>query len=689
MMTQRNHFLACLVMLACVIPVRSQQYLIRPLGIFNTEHTDPSGYATSQLREINSSWVVGDAFRFSAGGASLGNSLWAHHIPSNTTFNVTVTSGAHTAGDGTRQSTISFLDAQNNAFIQAFLFNGVGEATAWNLHLPTMTYTQLGLTGAGYSSTSGQVFSVAESLTPQGELVGWTNRYVGDDNGGRDVWIFNRQALTHTQYGLIDAAHTANTGYRYSTISGKSASGTVYGHSDRYDGQSSQRGTTAWINVAGTYTTLGLTNAEHTHADGYSANTIQNVDVNNVVLGSANRYNGTSNDLGATPWLYFSGTGTYRQIGLTSADYVRNADGYRFNSASPMDTDLVFGYVQRFAGPNEDQTDAFWVHRISTNTTTRIGLFDAAHTGQAGLQFSGVTKVIPTHVIGVSGRWTGITEKGLSAWVYRASTNTTTRIGLTDAQHTSSSGYQVNVPEFVNQNGIVAGYAQRFAVGTENELGQSAWLYRTSTNTTANISLTGTDFTQDTGYRYSAVQFLSESGFVAGFAERYVGGPDFLGIGSFLYDTSTDSTYVLQFSVRPSDQFSETTITGLNEDGSLFGYYQLFDASSNDLGRHAFTWSIANGFLQLGDAVVGGLAAYNWSNLEVIDGSYDDMLYGRGGYDPDIPGTPYLLTAVPEAKDYMLAAIVLAVPAGWYLRRRWVRQALEREVEEPDLSLAN
>lgn len=647
-------------------------YFIRLMGLTDAEHRDANGFFESQIRDYNANWVVGDSFR----NTGTGNSLWYHHLTNNTTVNITLADLEHTSSANHRQSVIAMLDAQGHASIQAERYNGgpdyLGHST-WDYHIPTNTYTRMGFTGSEYTSSTGEQFSTFTTLTPTGQVIGWSNRFLGAAEGGTDPWLFNRTTQTTTRYGLIDAAHTASTGYRYSMIHDVNASNVVVGTSERYDGQLQTQGSTAWRYQAGVYTTLGLTDAEHTANNGVSANSPNSISSSGIIVGYASRFNGGNplDPQGTSTWIYQPSNNITTRIGLISSEYI-SPTGQQTSYGSHFNDDIVLGTSFRYAGTSS-YTYAPWLYRTSTNTTTRLGLIDAEHTGADQFQNSNIGRTSNTYLVGGSARFAANgTNIGASAWVYQIATSTTQRIGLIDAEHTALDGTQSNSPEYVNNNGVVLGYAHRYAPGTNDFHGFSTWVYQSSTNTTTKIPLDDPAYTRNDGFRLSQPQFLNEAGLLTGYALRYLGTANDLGYNSFLYDTNTSTRYILEFSVRPNDQYSRTDITQLTPEGLVYGYYSLFDSSNNDLGYRAFTWSIANGFSDVGAWVAGGLTANNWNSLEIIDAIDHGQYYGRGIYNPDVAGAAFVLVAVPEARHYFLATVLLitACTFSWQRYRR-------------------
>ena len=90
-------------------------------------------------------------------------------------------------------------------------------------------------------------------------------------------------------------------------------------------------GASAWLYDGATTIDIGLTGPEHTRNDGYKASVPKLVNEAGQVSGSSGRYNGGSTDLGSSAWLYNGATTI--DIGLTGSEHTRN-NGYKYSNAN-------------------------------------------------------------------------------------------------------------------------------------------------------------------------------------------------------------------------------------------------------------------------------------------------------------------------------------------------------------------
>lgn len=333
--------------------------------------------------------------------------------------------------------------------------------------------------------------------------------------------------------------HTGASGDRTSSPITGNVTSQIVGYSTRYNGGSVELGQTAWVYLNGSPVKLGFIDAEHTALDGSKNTWVTEIRANGYISGNSNRYNGDSLSQGESAWVFLPGTQTMRRLGFRGGIYTRE-DGYEFSGSRFISDNLLLGTSDRFQLLNP-RGSAVWIHNIQANSTTQIGFTDAEHTASDNTQYSysqGITN--GTSLVGYSNRYSGLNYLGTTAWTYSLGTNNITKIGLTDAEHTATDGTRSNLGWQINSQGVVAGTADRYdAVGAA--IGVSAWLYKPSSNTTIEISVTGPAYLTSGGFRQSTVNYLTDSGLAFGSAIRYTG-DNYNGTSLFVYDLSNSST---------------------------------------------------------------------------------------------------------------------------------------------------
>jgi len=617
-------------------------YDITTTGLTDAEHTrSTDNYRNSHAQYLNEAGqAVGYAERYN-GITYTGRSAWLYN--GTTTLNIGLTDAGHTnSSTGYQLNNTSRLNEAGQALGSASRFNGttsVGQS-AWLYN--GMTTLNIGLTDSGHTnSNTGYQSNSAEFLNEAGQSLGHASRFNGDTNIGRSTWLYN--GTTTLNIGLTDASHTdSSTGYQDNYHTDLNEAGQALGTASRYNG-ATYAGDSVWLYDGATTVNIGLTDAGHTNSNtGYQRNNAYFLNEAGQVVGIAERYNG-STSTGLSAWLY-NGT-TTQEIGLMDAGHTNSSTGYQHNYANRLnEAGQALGFAERFNGTTSVGQSA-WLY--NGTTTQEIGLKDAGHTNSStGYQHNYANRLNEAgQAAGYANRFNGTTSVGQSAWLYNGTT--TQEIGLTDAGHTNSStGYQYNQADHLNEAGQVAGFAERY--NGIASTGRSAWLYNGTT--TLNIGLTDAGHTNSsTGYQYNEADLLNEAGQVTGFAERY-NGATYTGQSAWFYDATIDQTYSMDLSINPTDGYASSNFLYLGDDGLGLGYYSLFDTGGNDLGIRAFSFTVEDGVLDLG-SLVADLSGEGWLYLaDAIRANGAGQIIGSGLLDDMTSGSvAYLLTpqAVP------------------------------------------
>lgn len=560
------------------------------------------------------------------------------------------------SSDGYQANNVQFLNTTGQVAGYASRYNGsiyTGQS-AW-LYSGSTTQ-EIGFTGAGHTRSDGYQYNAVKSLNAAGQVAGVAARYNGSSAIGTSAWLYNGSTIQ--EIGLTGAGYAnSSTGSYSNNANYLNASGQVAGVAARYNG-STDTGTSAWLYNGSTTHEIGLTGSVHTRSDGYQYNQVLALNDAGQAAGLASRYNG-STYAGRNAWLY-NGSTTH-EIGLTGAVHTRS-DGYQSNYADILNAaGQAVGYAERFDGSIYTGTSA-WLY--SDSTTKEIGLTGAGHTRSDGYQ---ANKALHLNAVGqVTGnaeRFNGSTATGSSAWLYNGST--TQEIGLTGAGHTRSDGYQYNGVQSLNAAGQVAGNATRFNGSTST--GGSAWLYNGST--TQEIGLTDAGHTRSDGYQLNNAVRLNAAGQVGGFAYRF-NGSAMTGESAWFYDPLTNQTYSMDASVSALTGVAYSSIFYLGDDGLVLGQYALFDAGGASLGNRTFSFTVADGWADLGSLVDGGLNDAGWSYLATVYRSNGaGYIIGQGVLTGMSGQAAYLLTPVPEPETWAMLLAGLGL-VGWSAKRR-------------------
>jgi hypothetical protein len=640
------------------------------LGFTDAEHTSDTGYQYSDTSGMTESgYVTGRSERYD-GSAFRGASAWVYDASDGTTTRLGFFDAAHTRSDGVQSTSTNWRResgylAGHSVRYDPSTLDRFGDST-WFYDASTGTTTRIGLFDASHVRDDGYQLSEVGYLSESGYATGYSNRYDGADYRGESGWVFDRSTGLTTRLGYFDADHTRSDGAQFSGAGGSTESGYVGGSSSRYGG-GMELGRTAWLFHVPTATTtrLGFFDAGHVRSDGYQSSSVNAFVESGNAVGTSDRFSG-STYLGRSAWFYDAAAADTTRIGLFDAAHTRG-DGLQDSTIQSLtESHLVSGHSSRFAGATALGQSA-WLYDHADATTTRIGLFDAEHTRSDGFQstLSGIVRE-SGYVTGRSDRYAGTGLLSRTPWIFDASTNLTTRLGLTGAEYTAANGLQRHEAGTPTDSGFVAGRSDRYSGLTG--LGTAAWLYDASDGTTTRIGLFDAAHTRGDGFQQSFAGQLVEAGYASGVSLRYTG-MTALGQTAWIFDPTTDDTHSILLSTR-SDGFAASTVSFLGEDGLALGSYSLYAADDSYLGERAFAWTLGDGALDLGALVAGDLTAAGWSHLATAFRANGlGQILGSGRLSPtDSWGMAYLLTPVPEPGTALLLAAFVLV--AWRSRAR-------------------
>ena len=636
-------------------------YRITDIGLVGSEHTRNDGYKWSVGQQLNEAGqATGGSQRFNGGSTYIGQSAWLYNGTS--TIDIGLTGSEHTRNDGYKYSFGQQLNEAGQVRGHSFRYNGGSTSMGQSVWLYNGNTTiDIGLTGAEHTRSDGYKYSDGLQLNEAGQVRGYSRRYNGGSTDlGQSAWLFD--GTSTIDIGLTGAEHTRNDGYKWNVASRLNEAGQVLGGSQRFNGGSNPLGQSVWLFDGTSTFDIGLTGAQHTSSDGSKWSFGLQLNEAGQVTGYSWRYNGGSTELGRSAWLY-DGTSTI-DIGLTGAEHTRN-NGYKSSQSQQLnEAGQVRGFSVRYNGGSTDLGQSVWL--FDGTSTIVIGLTGAEHTSSDGYKISvGQHLNEAGQVRGYSWRYNGgSTELGQSAWLYNGTS--TIDIGLTGAEHTRNDGYKYSQGLQLNEAGQVRGSSNRYNGGS-TDLGQSAWLF--DGTSTIDIGLTGAEHTRSDGYKYSYGGLITNSGYVMGYSDRY-DGANYHGQDAWVYDPLL-GTVALQLSVR-SDGFAYSHAAFLSEEGVALGYYRSYSGMSL-VGDRAFYWSASDGLWDLGSLIDGGLPANGWESLfRAIQGNGLGQIlgYGLASGLPSGSHSAYLLTAIPEPSAATLALAGILVPMLLTGRRR-------------------
>lgn len=419
-----------------------------------------------------------------------------------------------------------------NGWAAGYTRRAASSATSAWASRDDQTY-RLGLLDAAHTKSDGMQDSTVVAFDHRGIGLGTSRRYA--PVLGQSAWLWDRDAGTR-RIGLIDGAHVSSTGALNTVPLARIArSGFVAGHSNRYIGSSSV-GYSAWIADVETATTtrIGFFDAAHTSTIGYQFAQPVVIADNGDVFGFSARFNGALLT-GQTAWIDPIGSGPIN-IGLIDAEHTRTGDykSSEVRSANPQG--LAIGSSFRYSGMSTKGTTA-WLY--DGNSTVRLGFTDADHTHADGRRSSDARTLTSSgYVTGASTRYLSTTiQTGQSAWLYDPTDHSTTRLGFFDAAHTRFDGLQRSAALKTLDGGIVGGSSRRYD-GMASR-GNTIWLQADGDSRA--VSPDDSLHTRSNGTREATLSAITSFGRAAGTAARYDGNV-LVGHSAWIFDPASETT---------------------------------------------------------------------------------------------------------------------------------------------------
>jgi hypothetical protein len=518
--------------------------------------------------------AAGYSERFNGGSNDRGRSAWLYDGTS--TINIGLTGPEFTRSDGYKYSNVgSPLNEAGQIVGNSDRFNGGNNfgRTAWLYD--GATTIDIGLTGSEYARSDGYRSSLADEINQAGQAIGHSARYSGSTNLGQTAWFYD--GVTTIPIGLTGSEHTRSDGLRWSEVLSLYDSGHATGYSRRYNG-SSNSGSTPWVYDGVATIPMELSDGEHTGSSGRRQSSIEHFNAGNV-LGSSDRFFGSSNSYGNTLWLY-DGL-TTAKIGLTGQEHTSNT-GSRYLSAYSMNAaGQALGYSTRYNGGSlsADLGRSVWFYDGAS--TIPIGLTGSAHTRSDGYKYSqGLQMNEAGQVLGCSWRG-GSFEMGEDAWFYDPTLGQTITLNLS----TRSDGYASSSAAYLGEDGLVLGSYTLFDA-LDNDLGRRAFYFTIADGLRDLGSLVDGDL-ESSGWHFLASVF------------RANGLGQILGNGKLASQSSGQMAYLLSSAAAnpPAD---------FNADGSVDAADYVVWRKNNGPQAEYSTW-----YTTFGETIAGGSSSIN------------------------------------------------------------------------------
>lgn len=582
------------------------------IGYYGPEFTSTDrAKRESDIRAVTESgYVIGESTRYS-GSNSQGAAVWAYDVSTGETTRFGLISGPEfVRNSGQTQSSSVDSWSPRGDYFAGFSARISGGRAAWVGNAATGVTVQVGLSGSEFTSSSGRQNASVTKFTSTGRVGGISERYTnGEFANGQGAWAADVVAGKNWRVGLYQGTEFTGTGgalvnMQRSSVLFLSESGFVAGESERYAG--------------------------------------------NVTAGSA-------------AWVADIATGTTYRVGFTGSGYTSTFRGIQESSVKGLsENGYAAGYSRRYSGSSSIGF-AFWAANVSTGSTVRVGLysspeFTGANNRQSG-EIDGMTKA--GRIVGYSFRYNGGEEVGKAPWVAQAATGETVRIGLHGTPEFTSSATGTQYSETVTYSEThVAGVSQRYDGSSAN--GQAAWLTEMATGVTSRLGLTDGQYTSATGYQFSTIARLTPD-YVEGSSTRFeIGHGD--SSTAWLYDLSEGELVAFDHAVGFGGEFafSYSYLNGITESGIAYGIMGYSLNGHSQTG--AFIWTAATDVFLLDHEIPGGVGQYGWDRLPGLEFvSENGVVTGYADMIDHGNSEIYMVNAVPEADTYALLAGGLAL----------------------------
>lgn len=478
-------------------------------------------------------------------------------------------------------------------------------------------------------------------------------------------------ALDGTQIGLYDAAHTSPQGIRATSVldsegfnittelsyldaSYTNGQGQIVGVSQRFF---PAYGQSAWLYDPSdrVVTQLAYVDDDHRNPEQIANSTVIAINEVGHVLGTSVIGDDLPGNSRAA-WVYRSDTRQYHGIGLLH-EFVADGPQAVWNWPITLDEAGNTSGITISAAVDPLAWSS-WYHAAGEAQARRIGTFIGEPLPTMSRPAARLTH---GHIIGTSSRagtrrWT---------WVYDPIRDESLRIGLFDAEHTSSDNYAYSTFVFQSQYfsqrdnvlPFALGHSRRYAATTVN--GQSAWIYDPSLDETRRLGIFSPQHHSATGQEHSEiVGWNSEQ--IVGFSRSY-GSSGFEGSTTWLYDVESytirqigldggefrraDGTISNTIHTATSSGFVVgTTILTLGDNASHGAAVWAYDPTSEKTRRIGFfgdEYRLSDGYEESSIIAVGeyghvfGLSLYGTPRFPCGTPSCDTVIVGAIWlYDP-------------------------------------------------------
>lgn len=274
------------------------------------------------------------------------------------------------------------------------------------------------------------------------------------------------------------------------------------------------------------------------------------------------------------------------RLGFTGPGFIRESGSVLSTVTAINQHGQVIGVSARYDGSDRAGT-AGWID--DGNGPIELGLFGAGYINSYGQTHTNPIQINAARlVIGTTGRYVDGNAEGRAAWIDDGSG--ATRLGFVGRGYVREyDDEQVSEPQFLNEQGLVAGYSVRFNPDTQwftQMLGQAAWLDNGTGPTRIGYFGPGYQKT-DNDYAYSAVQALNGQGLAAGYSERFDGSTPTGQVAWLDNGTGPNRIGLTGGAYQDSNGVEVSSVQALGEQGLAMGWSDRYNASQPN-GRAAW-----------------------------------------------------------------------------------------------------
>ena len=487
----------------------------------------------------------------------------------------------HTASFGLQRSSIIGFDAINPSILigTSDRFSGAtstGES-GWEFDLTSGTTTQVGLLDAQFFKSPGQAHrTIPAFVNSSGQIVGTTSTDSTSSDGRNWAWFYDPTTglTTHIGYTLVQQMGTPpGDQIRFLQEDGFVAGLSSY---------NSSRVTVAWSYdpASGITQRIGLPDAAVPRPDvGPITETVEGISIADLVVGTSTRFSQTSgNSSGPAVWVYDPQTNTTTRVGFFDSAHTY-ANGQQESRFSAMNS---HGLVGGISYRPDNRSDA-WLYDPLTGATAAIGYANPTDGSQWTDQVTAVTE--QDRVYGVSTNAT-ITKP----WVYDRDSASLTPLGLTAGEYVLSNGGSQNKIVAYASSGFVLGQAQRGVGDTRRDFNQTPWIYDPTARVTYPAGLTAGNYTSTAGGRWAVAQQINQSGQAIGTSELFYQGSSgsIVRNSAWFYDPATHATIELAQALAESRLISFNNPIAISNRGQVVGIARNTNGTPGSAGD--FVW---------------------------------------------------------------------------------------------------